>query len=271
MYLLVDAGNTHIHLNLGDSVKLYMDVPITIEVDDLKSMMSDPLGKASLPESFNEHLIAGSLEFAIVASVIPSMNPVIEDWIKSCFCVPSHIVSHKSPGMVKLDYPNPETIGIDRLANSVSCVNNKPLPAVVVDFGTATTFDVINKNGAYCGGIIAPGISLMTDYLHEKTELLPKIHLTKPESHIGKSTTQAMQIGATEGYKGLIKQILKGIACELEEEQIHVTFTGGCAEIIQINDADLNDLSDQFKFSSHIDQNVTMEGLRLLAREIEAH
>lgn len=267
MYLLVDAGNTHVHLNLGNAGRMHLPVPLKINLDELSSETANQ-SVVKIVDKFKEHSKKGNTEFAVVASVIPSMNKLIENWIIKNFGIPSHFISYLSPGMVDLDYPKPETIGIDRLANAVACAKKGNLPSVVVDFGTATTFDVINKNGAYCGGIIAPGISLMTDYLHEKTELLPKITLNNPKSNIGKSTTEAMQIGAIDGYKGLIKQILEGIGAELQSDVLDVIFTGGCTEIIRIRNEDLNS-KISFTIRSHVNENITMEGLGILAPQIQ--
>src|SRR3989442_6205956 len=103
---------------------------------------------------------------------------------------------------VGIDYPEPETIGRDRLANAVAVRHRFGAPAVVVDFGTAVTFDVVNAKGEYVGGIIAPGLSAMTEYLHEKTALLPNIKIREIRTVIGKNTEQAMLIGAVHGYRG---------------------------------------------------------------------
>ena len=105
-------------------------------------------------------------------------------------------LTHETITGVTVDYPQPETIGADRLANAMAAAHLYGAPSVVVDFGTALTFDVVNDQKAYVGGIIAPGISLMTDYFHEKTALLPKITVADPKAIIGKSTEQAMQIGS---------------------------------------------------------------------------
>src|SRR5205814_3055404 len=112
------------------------------------------------------------------------------------------------------DYPRPNTIGPDRLANALAAYHRFGAPVVVVDFGTAVTFDVVDRAGNYIGGIIAPGLAAMTDYLHEKTALLPTIRIREIKSVIGRSTEQAMLVGAVHGYRGLIR----GLLLELKQE-----------------------------------------------------
>src|SRR4029079_17632037 len=115
---------------------------------------------------------------------------------------------------VGIDYPRPNTIGADRLANAVAARHHFGAPVVVVDFGTAVTFDVVHRSGKYVGGIIAPGLAAMTDYLHEKTALLPRIKIREVKGIIGKSTREATLIGTVHGYRGLIH----GLVSELRKE-----------------------------------------------------
>src|SRR5205085_7876210 len=125
-----------------------------------------------------------------------------------------------------------KTIGADRLANAVAVKALYGAPALVVDFGTAVTFDVVNKEGNYVGGIIAPGLSAMTDYLHEKTALLPKIKIREPGVVIGKNTEEAMLIGAVHGYRGLIRGLIAELKTELRARRLPVVATGGYAPLI---------------------------------------
>lgn len=161
-------------------------------------------------------------------------------------------------GALAIDYPEPATIGADRLANALGVVHLYGAPAVVIDFGTAVTFDIVNGRGAYVGGIIAPGLAAMTDYLHERTALLPRIEVLEPDGFIGKSTVEAMRIGAVHGYRGLIRELLGGLRREMTVggRPLHVVATGGYAGII----------------ASHLDEidevhpALTLEGLRVFAR-----
>src|SRR4030095_3235244 len=133
---------------------------------------------------------------------------------------------------VGIDYPKPESIGADRLANSIAVKHHFGAPAIVVDFGTAVTFDVVNRHGNYIGGIIAPGLAAMTDYLHEKTALLPRIKIREVSQVIGKNTEQAMLIGAVHGYRGLVSELIAELRRELKTRRIPVVATGGYAKLI---------------------------------------
>jgi type III pantothenate kinase len=155
---------------------------------------------------------------------------------------------------VGIDYPKPRSIGPDRLANAVAARFHYGAPVVVVDFGTAVTFDVVNARGNYVGGIIAPGLAAMTDYLHEKTALLPKIEIREIKSAIGKSTGQAMLVGAVHGYRGLVRGLIGGLKRELRTKNLPVVATGGYAKLIA---AGLPEISA-------VATDLTLEGLRLV-------
>ena len=155
---------------------------------------------------------------------------------------------------VGIDYPQPHTIGPDRLANAVAARHCFGAPAVVVDFGTAVTFDVVDRAGNYVGGIIAPGLAAMTDYLHEKTALLPRIRVREVQSPIGKSTEQAMLVGAVHGYRGLIRELVMELKCELKARRLPVVATGGYASLI----------ASKLPEITAVDPLLTLEGLRLV-------
>ena len=127
-------------------------------------------------------------------------------------------------------------------------------PSLVVDFGTAVTFDVVDAKGDYAGGIIAPGLAAMTDYLHEKTALLPQITIREVKTAIGKSTEQAMLIGAVHGYRGLVRELIAELKKELKVKRLPVVATGGYAELIA---AKLPEIGA-------VEPNLTLEGLRLV-------
>jgi len=150
-------------------------------------------------------------------------------------------------------YPEPRTIGPDRLANAVAARAHYGAPVVVVDFGTAVTFDVVNASGNYIGGIIAPGLAAMTDYLHEKTALLPRIRIRDTRAVVGKNTREAMLIGAVHGYRGLVHELIRRLKKELGARRLPVVATGGCARLIA---AGLPEISA-------VDPGLTLEGLRL--------
>lgn len=133
---------------------------------------------------------------------------------------------------IGVDYPRPASIGADRLANAIGARALHGAPVVVVAFGTAVAFDIVDRHGDYVGGIIAPGLAAMTSYLHEKTALLPRIQIREINSIIGRSTEQAMLIGAVHGYRGLIRELIHKLRAELKSPRLPVIATGGYARLM---------------------------------------
>ena len=156
-----------------------------------------------------------------------------------------------------IDYPFPNQIGADRLANAAGVLTRHGAPAIVIDFGTAVTFDVISDQPAYCGGVIAPGLGAMSGYLPQKTALLPAIELIEPDSAIGKSTTHAMQAGAVFGYRGLVKEIILRIRAELSGNP-KIIATGGDAALISRGVPEIDT----------VDPDITLDGLRQVAARV---
>jgi len=187
---------------------------------------------------------------ALLGSVVPSKNTLFRTLLRKRLL-------ELTPALdlgVGIDYPEPNHIGADRLANAVAVTSRHGSPAVVVDFWTAVTFDIIDRNANYIGGVIAPGLGVMTDYLYQKTALLPRIDLSEPTDVIGKSTRGAMLAGAVYGYRGLVRQILTEIVARMEGK-VRIVGTGSYAELIA---AKLPELQI-------IDPELTLEGLRLIA------
>ncbi len=207
---------------------------------------------AVAPDSMTRVLHAWEFEAAILCSVVPEKGEVIREFI-----APRRVLSvtAKTKLGVGVDYPQPGTIGADRLANAAAAFEKFGGPCVVVDFGTALTFDIISPDGKYIGGVIAPGLEAMTDYLHQRTALLPKISLLEPPSVIGKSTKHAMLAGAVYGYRGLVREILEEIKKELGwKKKLKVVGTGGYAELIA---AKLPEIAS-------VQPELTLDGLRII-------
>jgi type III pantothenate kinase len=215
-FLLIDNSNTRTKFRLADRDGLleWQDIALTHDLtgDVLTALLE-------------------GIEFQQVtlSSVVPGIAAVIEAHFEGR--IPVHRISCHSALSIGIDYPEPEQIGADRLANAVAAHARFGAPAVVIDFGTAVTFDVVDCPGAYLGGAIAPGLASMTENLSKRTALLPQIHLEEPTSAIGKSTVQAMQIGAVLGYRGMIREILQGIRHDLSGDPT-VVATGGDAALI---------------------------------------
>ena len=140
------------------------------------------------------------------------------------------VVSYRTPMGIKIDYPKPATIGPDRLANACGAVALYGAPVIVADFGTALTFDVVDAGGAYIGGVICPGLPLMTDYLADRTELLPLIGLKGRCERVGRSTESAMRIGAHIGYRGMVREIVGYLQDGISGGNVALCATGGYAK-----------------------------------------
>jgi type III pantothenate kinase len=167
-----------------------------------------------------------------ICSVVPPATKQARQSLVSLFQVPVFELNASTMPDVGIDYPKPESIGPDRLANAIAARHAFGAPVVVVDFGTAVTFDVVDRRGNYVGGIIAPGLAAMTSYLHEKTALLPRIEIREIHHVVGKSTEQAMIIGAVHGYRGLIRELIARLKQELKCRRLPVVATGGYAELL---------------------------------------
>jgi type III pantothenate kinase len=246
MLLLLDIGNTHTHLGLASAKR------VTRQTEIPTATWRD---KSALP-LVRRFAGAAAIEGIALCSVVPAATARAERALKD-FGVPILELTNQTLRGIGIDYPKPASIGPDRLANALAAHHLFGAPAIVVDFGTAVTFDVVNARGNYAGGIIAPGLAAMTDYLHEKTALLPKIKIRDIKTVIGKSTTEAMLIGAVHGYRGLVRELIAELRAELRVKKLPVIATGGCAKLIAAGLPDID----------AVDPSLTLEGLRLFWRE----
>lgn len=222
MILLFDIGNTHTHVGLARTGRINrsLDLPTA---DWTSHRNSAPLRRFVARQP-----ISG----AALCSVVPAATPLVQTFVRQQFGITPLALTHQTVRGVAIDYPKPATIGPDRLANAVAARERFGAPVVVIDFGTAVTFDVVDLRGAYVGGIIAPGLAAMTDYLHEKTALLPRIQIREVTGAIGRSTANAMRIGAVHGYRGLIRGLLGELRNELGRRRLPVVATGGYARLM---------------------------------------
>jgi len=262
MLLLFDIGNTNTHVGLADGRRLgkQCDIPTAGWFDGAAAKR---LGK---------FIGRAGIDGAALCSVVPRATPLVRKFLAQLGAPGTDPVRRKirdragvMPGVrvleltpetlagVGIDYPRPKTIGPDRLANAVAARHHFGAPVVVVDFGTAVTFDVVNRAGDYAGGIIAPGLAAMTDYLHEKTALLPRIKIREIKTSIGRSTEEAMLIGAVHGYRGLVRELIIELKRELKVKRLPVVATGGYARLIAARLPEI----------SAVEPALTLEGLRL--------
>ena len=243
MLLLLDIGNTHTHLGLATSRAV-------IRQRNIETAHWDHTSTSPEIERF---IGRSKLKGAAFCSVVPQASSHCVAFLRNK-PFPFIELNSRTIRTVGIDYPKPETIGPDRLANAIAVKAFFGCPALVVDFGTAVTFDVVDANCYYTGGIIAPGLSAMTDYLHEKTALLPRIKIREPRAVVGKNTEQAMLVGAVHGYRGLIRGLIQELKVDLKVRRLPVVATGGYAELI----------ASKMPEITAVRPNLTLEGLRLL-------
>ena len=275
MLLLLDIGNTHTHLGLANSRRV-------VSQTDLPTAA---WFTGALAAPIRQFVGRARLKGAALCSVVPRATPLARQTVRRLWHLPClqltpatlrgltpgapNSVSARRKGVssrrngvrrftqgvgLGIDYPHPETIGPDRLANALAARHRFGAPVVVVDFGTAVTFDVVDRAGNYVGGIIAPGLAAMTDYLHEKTALLPRIKIREIQGPIGKTTEQAMLVGAVHGYRGLICELILELKRELNTRRLPVVATGGYSRLI----------ASKLPEITAVDPLLTLEGLRLL-------
>ncbi len=237
-YLLIDNSNTRTKFVLADETSLLAE----------RTMIPT---REVCGESLDRALRGWEYDAAVICSVVPRVKDVLCSWL-DC---PVHVLSDRSRLSIGLDYPCPGQIGADRLANAVGAAAAYPLPCIVVDFGTAVTFDVIDARGCYVGGVIAPGLASMSDYLVRNTALLPAVDPREPTRAIGKSTEEALHAGTVFGYRGLVRELLARIKAELGGSGAHVVATGGDAALIAGGVPEI----------AQVDRDITLEGLRLVA------
>ena len=244
MILLFDIGNTHTHVGLANNRRVLRQINVPT-----REWFG---GKAAA--RVKKFAGAKIIDGAILCSVVPRATPHVRKAVRAFWKLGALELTPKTLRGVGIDYPKPNSIGPDRLAHAVAARKRFGAPGVVVAFGTAVTFDVVNRAGNYAGGIIAPGLAAMTDYLHEKTALLPRITIREINTAVGKSTEQAMLIGAVHGYRGLVRELIAELKRELKVKKLPVVATGGYAKLIA---AKLPEISA-------VSPDLTLEGLRLV-------
>lgn len=250
MLLAIDIGNTNIVAGVFDSKG---DVAATWRLSTDPRRMPDEY-TVLLTSLFG---IAGihseDLQGAAICSVVPSAQTMLAESIEKAWGIEPLILSSEIDLGLEIRYSPPTAVGADRIANAVAAIEYYGCPAIIVDFGTATTFDAISRDGAYVGGAIAPGLEVSEEALVAHTAKLPRVPLVAPDFSIGRTTIESLQSGLLFGYGGLVDGLVERLRRELGENT-HVIATGGLASTVQPCTRSIE----------HIDQNLTLEGLRLL-------
>lgn len=241
LLLTIDIGNTTVSLGLFEGRNLLRSWRIRTD----RERTSDEYGVLLVDLFRNGGYQPASIEGAIISSVVPPLTPVFVDTLNKAFRVDPMVVGPGLKTGMPILYDNPHEVGADRIVGSIAAFEKFGGPVVIVDFGTATTFDVVSARGEYLGGSIAPGVQIAAEALYLKTARLPRIELRKPGRVIGRTTVSSMQSGLYYGYIGLVTRIIEGIREEMGTE-VQVIATGGFGsqfvpdvKLIKANEPDL--------------------------------
>lgn len=249
MLLVIDVGNSNIVLGSYDGERLVKDWRIS--TDKLKT--ADEYGIL-----FHNLFMMAGIDFAditdiIISSVVPPLTGVLEKLARQYFGLKPIVVGPGIKTGMPIHYDNPKEVGADRIVNAVAGYEKFRSPLIIVDFGTATTFDYVNGKGEYCGGAIAPGLIISVEALFQKACKLPRVEIVKPPGIIAKNTVNSMQAGIFYGYVGLVDEIVDRMKRESRENP-KVIATGGLAGLV----------APESKSIETVEEYLTLEGLRIL-------
>ena len=249
MLLVIDAGNTNITLGVFRGDDLIAQWRIVTDhakhSDEYVADLQDLFQSACL------HL--NKIDAVVIASVVPPLDQTLELMSQRGFQLSPLFVNHTVDTGLKILYDSPADVGADRIVDAVAAVTKYGAPCIVVDFGTATTFNAVNAEREYLGGVIAPGLMISAEALFQRAAKLPRVEIKRPEKVIGSSTVGAMQSGLYHGYAGLVDGVLEKMIAEMNAEP-RVIATGGLAPLI----------ADASKFIEKVDSTLTLDGLRLV-------
>ncbi len=244
MLLAVDIGNTNISFGVfkGAGLKKTFDIPV----------------KRYSRNKLLEKIISLKVTDTLISSVVPGITKVIAKDLAGITGKRPYIIGKEIKVPIKNRYRNPDQVGQDRLVNAYAAAKLYGAPLVVVDFGTAITFDVISKSGAYEGGLILPGLGLSIDALNRQTALLPKIRISRPKEFIGKDTRSSILSGIVYGFSGMAEQLNNKIK-KILGPQARVIATGGNAALIR-------------RYCNNIDRfdsTLTLKGINLIYKNFK--
>jgi len=249
MILLIDVGNTNIVVGLNDGRSFLR----FWRLQTSKSRTADEMGLLFTELLKSENVSVKEVMGVAVACVVPPLMRSLKEMSRIYFGQEAFFVEPGIKTGMPIIYDNPKEIGADRIVNAVAAMKEYGVPSVVIDFGTATTFDVISPRGEYLGGAIAPGVLISSEALFERAARLPRVEINEPKNVIGKNTISAMQSGIFYGYVGLVNEITKRIEQELDAKCIFIA-TGGLAELI----------APYCNCSPLIDRILTLKGIKIL-------
>jgi type III pantothenate kinase len=247
MLLVFDIGNTNIVLGVFEGSRLAH----SWRVSTRREQTSHEYAVLCRNLFSLRQVPVERMEAAVISSVVPPLNDAFEQLAREFFMVRAHFVDPERQDLMPIRYHRPADVGADRIVNAIAARELYGRPAIIVDFGTATTFDAVSDEGEYLGGTIAPGIGISAEALFQRAARLPRIELRKPEKAIGRSTVESMQAGIFHGYVGLVDGILRMMKAEMGP--CPVIATGGYARLI----------ASGFEGFDRIEEDLTMHGLRI--------
>lgn len=248
--LVIDVGNTNTVLGLyhGETLEEHWRVATSPQTT------TDELGvlyrSLFAAHGIDPHVVGA----AVVASVVPPIDHAVRRACSRYFDVEPLFVSPRSDLGIGIDYDNPLEVGADRLVNAVAAYERFHKACLIIDFGTATTFDIVDAKGTYVGGVIAPGLGVSLDALIARAAKLPKVEIRKPPSIVGRNTISAIQAGTVYGYIGLVDGIIRRIIDHYPDESFAILATGGLANLI----------GQESDYIESVEPFLTLEGLRLI-------
>lgn len=249
MILVLDVGNTNITLGVYKG----QDLIAHWRLATVRERTEDELGILIKMLFADKGLDPAQVEGIAISSVVPPLMFALEKMSVKYF---GHKPITVGPGVktgLNIKYENPREVGADRIVNAVAALERYGPPLIIVDFGTATTFCVLNESGDYMGGVVAPGIAISTEALFQRAAKLPRIEITRPASVVGRNTVTSMQSGVLYGFAGQVDGIVSRIKSEFDLP-FKVVATGGLSGLISAE-------SDQIDIK---DDNLTLDGLRLI-------
>ena len=249
MLLVIDVGNTNTVIGVYEGNRLLTSWRLTTErtrtVDEYGILFRNLFTLAGMDSS--------SIDAVAISSVVPPLHFTLEKMSQVYFGRVPLFIDHSVDTGMTIRYSPPTDVGADRIVNSVAAIERYGAPCIVVDFGTATTFDAVTADREYIGGVITPGITISAEALFQRAARLYRVEIRRPEQIIGQHTIGSVQSGLYYGYIGLVDGILKRMIAELGDH-VRVIATGGLAKLIGRGS----------EYIEEIDENLTLEGLRLI-------